>query len=168
MYTALSADTWMLALDTVALTKSRHIIPTVAVRQFSAVRAVICSHRTKQLRHKAAPVCQSHSKPALQIKGVMVHVMMMTGCSHRCRASSRFCVSQGWLSPTQMLAGIKGDRWKTSASTHHKYPTVVKPLCDITAREINTTLYHYYYFKEYMNTDTFTCECLHVCKVCGT
>ena len=64
MYTALSADSWMLALDTVALTRSCRIISAVEVRQFSAV---ICSHRTKQLWRKNEPVCNSHRKPMIRI-----------------------------------------------------------------------------------------------------
>lgn len=67
----------MLPKPVALFTQRSHII-TAADQQLSAV---VRSHRTKQLRHKAAPVCQSHSKPALQIKGVIVHVMMMTGCS---------------------------------------------------------------------------------------
>lgn len=173
MYTALSADTWMLALDTVALTKSRHIIPTVAVCQFSAVRAVICSHRTKQLRHKAAPVCQSHSKPALQIKGVMVHVMMMTGCSPGVVFTSLpsqqqiLCVV-GLIEPDTDVSRYKRWQMENFSVNTSQISNCSKTTVCITAREINTTLHHYNYFKEYMNTDTFTCECLHVCKVCGT
>ena len=55
---AMDAATYTVVL----FTQRRHIIATVAVRQFSVA---VCSHRAKQLWRKDKPLCYLHSKAAL-------------------------------------------------------------------------------------------------------